>query len=77
MHKPDPLLDYMWRAINSRFGLWFRTNNPERLRQRFYALRRQFPGNFECLSILRTRDGRIWLLNREGKEKSDEEERDA
>ena len=78
MSKSFELLDLMWRATHERFGIWIRTDNAEGLRAHIYKLRNQHPGNFEALSVIRTRDDRLWILNREGgKEIDDEKERES
>lgn len=65
-------LDELWAARNSPLGRVIVTDNPELVRQRFYQLRKENAPDFDAISVLRTADNRIWLLNREGKMESDD-----
>lgn len=45
-----PLIDFLYKALNSEFGVIVRTDNPERLRQKLYAERKKDP-DLACISI--------------------------
>ena len=38
-----PLIDYLYQALNSKFGIIIQTDNPELLRQKLYAERKKDP----------------------------------
>lgn len=65
-------LDELWAAHNAPLGRVIVTDNPELVRQRFYQIRAANAPDFDAISVLRTADNRIWLLNREGKVESDD-----
>lgn len=66
-------LDLLWQARNSALGLVITTDNPTLVRDRFSALKTRNREDFHHISVLKTRDGRVWLLNREGKENDNAE----
>lgn len=45
-----PLIDVLYQALNSEYGVIVRTDNPERLRQKLYAERKK-DSELGCLSI--------------------------
>jgi len=64
---PDlPLIEYLYRAINSSLGVVLQTNNPERLRQKLYAERKKDP-DLAALSINISRtapETEIWIIRK-------------
>lgn len=62
--KSDELLDLLWTARHSEFGVSCVSNDLERLRQRLYALRREHIQDFAALSFLIAK-GRLVILNKE------------
>jgi hypothetical protein len=48
--KP-PLIQYLYDAVSSEYGIVVVTDDPERLRQKLYPLRKQ-DELFECLSFV-------------------------
>jgi len=64
----DPFwLDLMWRALHAPLGLVITTDLPDIVRSRCGTIKQHHMPDFNAISIIRTADGRIWLLNREGK----------
>lgn len=64
---PDlPLIDYLYRALNSELGIVLETPDPERLRQKLYAERKKDP-DLACISIniSRTQPAtQLWLVKK-------------
>ena len=62
-------VELLYEATRSPPGLVLETNDPERLRQRLYAIRKDNP-DFEALSFLISPfNGKdLWVLNRAGKD---------
>ena len=61
-----PLIEHLYRALNSTFGVVLRTNNVERLRQKLYAERKKDP-DLACLSINISRtvpETEIWIIKK-------------
>jgi hypothetical protein len=50
-HMEIPLIDLLYRALNSPRGTIIETSDPERLRQKLYAERKKDPV-LECLSFV-------------------------
>jgi len=51
MKIPDaPLIDLLYQALNSPFGIAVRTSDVERLRQRLYAERKK-DADLQCLAL--------------------------
>lgn len=46
-----PLIELLYEAQHSQLGVRVETNDPELLRQKLYAIRRQHPGEFDNLSL--------------------------
>jgi len=65
-------VELLYDATRSPLGIVLETNDPERLRQRLYAIRKDNP-DFEALSFLispfNSRD--LWVLNRAGKDSNE------
>jgi hypothetical protein len=59
------LLDLLWAATRERFGVVVSTNNPDRLRQLLYTVRRSHAADFANLGLTTT-PGRVWIINKEG-----------
>lgn len=59
------LLDLMWAAAHERFGVVVETDNPDRLRQLLYAVRRDHMVDFVNIRLTIS-DGKVWILNKEG-----------
>ena len=68
-HSPEveqlSLLDLMWAATRERFGIVVETNNPDRLRQLLYGVRRDHMSDFVNLGLTIT-TGKVWIINKEG-----------
>jgi hypothetical protein len=45
-----PLIDLLYQALNTPYGVAVRTSNPERLRQKLYAERKK-DDDLACLSL--------------------------
>lgn len=61
-----PLINYLYQALNSKFGVILETSDPERLRQKLYAERKKDP-DLSCISINISRtqpESQIWLIKR-------------
>lgn len=64
---PDiPLIDYLYRALNSEHGIVVETSDPERLRQKLYAERKKDPDLAKIsINISRTQpESQLWLVKR-------------
>ena len=48
----EELLELLYSAKNSELGTVVETSDAERLRQKLYALRREYPGEFDNLSFV-------------------------
>ena len=61
------LLALLYAAKNAQLGTVIETNNPEGLRQKLYALRREYEPEFEQLSFLISplNKADLWILNKE------------
>jgi hypothetical protein len=61
------LLEILYSAANSPPGIVVETSDPEALRQKLYALRREYEGDFENLSfVISPMNGSdLWILNKE------------
>lgn len=55
MSKPDPLIEHLYEALQHPLGTIVVTDDPERLRQRLYKLRREDEA-FACLSFVIDRE---------------------
>lgn len=58
-------LELLYSALNSRIGIVVTTSDPNKLKQRLYALRRKTPA-FRSLSFLTSRQSpatELWILN--------------
>lgn len=61
------LISYLYEALASDFGLVLETEDPERLRQKFYALRKGDP-DLESLSFVISRtnpESQLWIVKRQ------------
>lgn len=58
-------LDLMWDAVHEPLGIVVKTDNPDRLRQLLYAVRREHLADFVNLRLTIS-DGQVWILNKEG-----------
>ena len=63
----EQLLELLYNASNAEFGTVVETTDPERLRQKLYALRREYEADFEKLSfVISPLNGAdLWILNKE------------
>ena len=63
----EDLLELLYSATNSEIGICVETTNAETLRQKLYATRREYDGEFEQLSfIISPMNGAdLWIVNRE------------
>lgn len=61
------MLEILYSATNADIGIVVETNDAERLRQKLYAVRREFPDDFEHLSfVISPMNGvDLWILNKE------------
>jgi hypothetical protein len=55
MTSSPPLIELLYEAQNSKFGVRVETNDPDLLRQKLYAIRRQHPGEFDNLTLAEDR----------------------
>lgn len=61
-----PLIEHLYRAMNSEFGVVVQTNNVERLRAKLYAERKKDP-DLAALSINISRtspETEIWIIKK-------------
>lgn len=63
----DRLLELLYSAKNSQFGIVVETSDAENLRQKLYAVRREYPDEFPNLSfVISPMTGSdLWILNKE------------
>ena len=63
----DELLEFLYNAKNSATGTVIETDDAEFLRQKLYALRREYGDEFEHLSfVISPMNGAdLWILNKE------------
>lgn len=64
------MLELLYEALNSKFGIVVRTNDVERLRQQLYNVRKQDP-DLAILSFLVSRtapNSELWILKNESKD---------
>jgi hypothetical protein len=65
MVSQPPLIQFLYDALSSEFGVVVETDDPERLRQKLYPLRKQDP-MFEPLAFvispLNSRD--LWIVRK-------------
>ena len=63
----EDLLELLYSATSSEIGICVETTNAETLRQKLYATRREYDGEFEQLSfIISPMNGAdLWIVNRE------------
>lgn len=63
----EGLLELLYSAKNSETGTVIETSDAERLRQKLYAVRREYPEEFESLSfIISPMNGAdLWICNKE------------
>lgn len=63
----EQLLELLYAAKNSEFGTVVETSNAERLRQKLYALRREYSPEFVELSFIISpvNGSDLWILNKE------------
>ena len=63
----EEMLEVLFNAKNSQFGVCCETDDPEHFRQRLYALRREYLEDFEHLSfIISPMNGKdLWIVNKE------------
>lgn len=61
------LLELLYAAVNAPLGTVVETSDPEALRQKLYALRRQHEDDFKNLSfVISPMNGSdLWILNKE------------
>jgi hypothetical protein len=61
-----PLIDFLYRALNSPHGIVVETSDPERLRQKLYAERKKDPDlAVISINISRTQpESQLWLVKR-------------
>ena len=61
------MLEYWYMALNSPLGVCLRTSDPERLRQRLYAARREAADpqlDSISVAISPTAEDEVWLVKR-------------
>lgn len=61
-----PLIEHLYRALNTPLGIVLRTSSIERLRQRLYIERKKDP-DLACLSINISRtapETEIWIIKK-------------
>lgn len=70
----EQYLEFLYNAKNSPFGIAIETDDAERLRQKLYAIRREFIADFEHLSfVISPMNGSdLWILNKENSNGSTE-----
>lgn len=63
----ERLLELLYSAKNEQFGIVVETGDPSHLRQKLYAVRREYEGEFEHLSfVISPMNGSdLWILNKE------------
>ena len=63
----ERLLELLYSAKHSPFGIVVETDNAERLRQKLYAVRREYEDEFQHLSfvISPVNGSDLWVLNKE------------
>ena len=63
----EELLELLYSANNSEIGICVETTNPEMLRQKLYAVRREYDGEFDQLSFIISPMNRadLWIVNKE------------
>jgi len=63
----EKLLEILYSANNTPLGICVEVNDAERLRQKLYALRREYKGEFEQLAFLISplNGADLWILNKE------------
>ena len=63
----EDLLELLYSATSSEIGICVETTNAETLRQKLYATRREYDGEFEQLSfIISPMNGAdLWIVNKE------------
>lgn len=63
----DRLLELLYSAKNSEFGIVVETTDAEHLRQKLYAVRREYQEEFHHLSfVISPMTGAdLWILNKE------------
>lgn len=71
MSQPT-LLDLLWAATRERLGVVVPTDNPDRLRQLLYSVRRAHMGDFVNLS-LSIGNGKVFIVNKEGNDDAPQE----
>lgn len=75
MNYPE-LLEYLYDALRSPLGVVLDTEDPERLRQRLYALRAERQGtdpNLRTLAFIisPTNPSQLWILRRSATNETD------
>lgn len=65
MVEPVPLLQLLYDAVNSPLGVVVETDDPERLRQKLYPLRKSDP-LFESLAFVISplNSGDLWIVKK-------------
>lgn len=59
------LLEHLWAAVHSPVGTVLETDDPERLRQKFYALRRGKPEFANLSFVISPENGKdLWIVNK-------------
>lgn len=61
------LLALLYAAVNSPYGIVVETDDAERLRQKLYAIRREYEADFSNLSfVISPMNGAdLWIINKE------------
>lgn len=61
------MLEVLYSAVNSRYGVVVETEDAEHLRQKLYALRREYEADFKHLSFVISpiNGSDLWIVNKE------------
>lgn len=60
----DDLITFLYDAAASPFGLSLTTDDPERLRQRLYGLKKQDPSLSDLSLVIPSEPDRLWIVKR-------------
>ena len=61
------LVNLLWEAVHSPFGIIVETNDAERLRQKLYPLRKDDPSFTPLAFVISPMNGRdLWILKKGG-----------
>jgi hypothetical protein len=62
------VIEFLYAALNSEYGIIIETTDVERLRQQLYKIRREVPdAGFDALSFVPspTNEAQLWIVKRE------------